>query len=235
MSASVIAANTAKHFAKDVQSDLAIQGITFSRIIMADVTIRSPLAPSAMTTSIRAAINDQDGNIMMRFTDAQHLHKNRHYRDQTRKALGAAGYPSLVYSVPEDDPLQVFGLENLPLVTTPLGNMSRAFDKFLKRMATQAVHHHQASLPSPLPSLAHKIRRNQVHKSLRAAMACTTATAMVRSFSTDPSAGGARLSYRDLSSRHLSILTRDDVMIAVPVDEATQARTDQLADEEGEG
>ena len=136
-----------------------------------------------------------------------------------RDALTAAGYPSLVYGVSEEDPLATFGMECLPLVTTPLGNLSRPFDKLLKRLAVQAVHYHQSSLPSPLPPLAHKIRRNMTHKRYRASVACATVTALVHSFSADQAGGHSYTSYRNLVSRRPPRLGGEEVMVAVRVGE----------------
>jgi hypothetical protein len=166
------------------EGDIAITGPSFSRMVLIDVHIVSPLAPHRI----------KDWNEQPRFRGATTIEKiiedaetfkRRHYMSFPEKLQGKSKE-----SIDPKDPLASMEIELVPAVLTPLGNIAPALDGLLQRLARQRVtmeNEDAAAAGTDQASVMYdKMRVRAVHSRYRKIVAVAMARATAASFSNRP-------------------------------------------------
>jgi hypothetical protein len=168
--------------------DLVIYGLG-DRLVMVDVSIRSPLATTARTRMTQAMNNrpmNADGSpkpgIVQSFLYQQRRSKQLIYKKHMQKAMRRAGR-ELPDSFELHDPLAMLDLKFVAAIVTPLGNLDSQFDDLLRKIALHSVKLFCDSLPAHPPLHVHRQMVLQYRHRYRAIIHVSIVKAIAQSFS----------------------------------------------------
>jgi hypothetical protein len=175
---------------QDIRADIAASGPSFQRMLAIDATIRSPttdteiahLITRMQARTITATLGEAIAENAL-YSGEQD--KKRHYHNVCKNAMRAAlqsqedNFTSLLS---QDDSLGCLGLEMVPAVATPFGNLSHQFDYLLQRLAKQATSIECSNRPSPPPEAIFRSLCRRTLQRYRADISCTILKIMAASF-----------------------------------------------------